>query len=111
MNHAKESTLKIILLALICLVIVMGCSKSAPSKIVGKWSDGTVNHSLEFSPDNTCILDGVSGKWKVLDDKNIQIEYVVFGTNMVTKLTVQDDKIIFPRPPTKAIIFEKVAAK
>lgn len=91
---------KIALIIAIAFVLV-GCSKSASEKLVGKWENTEgEKEQTEFFDDGTLIVEvkgglvsSASGKWHILKDQRLKIELAIFGQTFTTlsKLSFKDD--------------------
>ena len=72
------------LMALTIIMALFGCN-SPKDKLIGKWQ-GT-GTSMEFLKDGTLVnAESGGGKWSVLDDGRVKIEFASAGV-VITKIT------------------------
>lgn len=115
-----------LVIIIIALSVFLGCT-GQKSKIIGKWKPVEVAEytlggkkkitknpqseaEFEFFKDNTVLMSKMgSGKWIILDDGRIKIDFGVLGSTMVMFGSFQGDILTITIPGEKGYIkLEKI---
>jgi hypothetical protein len=102
----KKSKLCMLLLSVVLLCLLSGCSSKPSEKdIVGKWESTKLDTLwMEFYPDMTCT----GGKWSITKDGQIQI---LNPDGKVRLGTLKDGKLTFPEFGDKGIFVKESPKK
>lgn len=105
MKKTLSLTLAVLMLAFLCVSFV-SCGKSFEEKIVGTWTTKVEEAGITIDTEMTFEEGGkysatamgmtVSGTWKVVDDKTIEVTQSILGIESTEKMTVVfdgDDKM------------------
>jgi len=85
----------IILLLMVLLIPVLGCSKPE-SKVAGKWINEKTSSSIEFNSDKTGVIHqrtqvglppDLAFRWKMVNDGQFEVEVTVPGNPTPSKAT------------------------
>ena len=106
LTHKRINLTLHIMIVLLTIILVTGCSKSTEEAIIGKWeADDKVDHFIEFFHDKTFLINGsklknplmhlkqLSGKWTMVDEKRIKADITVHGSTKTVILIFEDIEI------------------
>ncbi|MFW6275834.1 MAG: hypothetical protein ACOC2M_04290 [bacterium] len=83
---------------IVIFFMVLALCSSEASELKGPWTDE--NKTIEFFIDNTWVIkggvdDGISGKWRVMEDGRIKMETTVSGSQRICLGELNSGNLIF----------------
>ena len=69
-----------VVIVFLLMVLVSGCGGNDQKSIVGLWEEENGEFSWEFFDDGTCVLNGITAEYSIVEDGKLKVTVMADST-------------------------------